>query len=375
MNPLSHQQAATSSQGSVSPLDLEDPATQYTHSSHKFDLLITRCVLAQQRQLSSNANQPQSVPTFLTYPGTRTNPFIIQEVGDIARKRTDFQLTRCREMASTVSPTFTCFSRFPLELQDMVWEEAAADLPVLDIQRFTAEITMADQHTNSAGPQRPLLCFTPHADFIDSTAGHRALLRACRDSREAAQAQIDHLLPIHYLTTDATGSLVARQASVPFNSSGHFCVSGLCLAINEATKGREARCSALPHPHRADHIIQKMQGLGEATASLIENLTISMTPDRVRYKGRWDHDFTDLCELEKVNHVATRMPNLRTASLICESVLNRRHSIDKRDFDRLHPSLPVVPASDRLTVVWHKLWVIWTREQNRSASEVTEEEP
>lgn len=267
-------------------------------------------------------------------------------------------------MACTVSNTFTCFLQLPLELQKMVWESAAANLSALDIQRFTAEITLTQPNADSNGWPRPLLCFTPHADFINVTSGHRSLLRACRESRQAAQKQIHCLLPIHYLTTDATGSLVTRQASVPFDPSGHFCISGLGDAILDASEGRGARGSKLLDSHSAEYIISQIQDLEQAT-SPIKNLTIVLGralnnfPSR-KYMLGWDDKVFDL--------IAFRMPNLKTASLTSEGVLDRRHHLDQQEFNKMHPSVAVFPVGERWweqrAVPWYTLWANWRYERD-----------
>lgn len=267
-------------------------------------------------------------------------------------------------MACAILTTFTCFLKLPVELQKMVWESAAANLPVLDIQRFTAEITLTQPNPDSNGWSHPLLCFTPHADFVNVTSGHRGLLRACRESRQAARKQIDCLLPIHYLTTDATGSLVTRQASVPFNASGHFCISGLGEAIQDASEGRTARGSKLLDSHSAEYIISQIQGLEQAT-SPIKNLTIVLGRalnefSREQYMLGWNDKIFDL--------IASRMPNLKTVSLTSEGVLNGRRHLDQQEFNRMHPSVAVFPMEQRWweqrAVPWYTLWANWKYERD-----------
>lgn len=273
-------------------------------------------------------------------------------------------------MACKISTAFTCFLKLPIELQKMVWESAAADLPVLDIQRFTAEITLTQSSADSKDWPRPLLCFTPHEDFIKVTSGHRGLLRACRESRQAARKQIHCLLPIHYLTTDAAGSVVTRQASVPFDPSGHFCVSGLGDAIQGASEGRGARGSKLLDPHSAEYITSQIQGLEQAT-SHIKNLTIVLGHALNKfYRGRymlawdgWDEEVFDL--------IVSRMPNLKTVSLISEGVLNRRHHFNQQEFNQMHPSVAVPPANERYRVqraiLSYTLLMNWMREREFSS--------
>ncbi|KAK2598752.1 hypothetical protein N8I77_012140 [Diaporthe amygdali] len=267
-------------------------------------------------------------------------------------------------MASNIDFTFHFFVKLPLELQKMVWEAAAMALPTLSIQRFKAEITMTQRDVYSNSPPRYLLCFTPHTDFISITSGHRGLLRACRESRATALEHIDCLLPIQYLTTDDTGTLVPRHASVPFNSSGHFCVSGLGPAIQEATEGRGARGSRLLHSHSAKYVVDHIQGLEEA-ASLIKILTIALDPaqnysDAQKYMLGWDKEAFDI--------IVSKMHNVERVSLIGEGVLNRRHHLDQEDFRAMHESIAVVPEYERewdeSAVPWYILWQNWKRQQS-----------
>lgn len=264
-------------------------------------------------------------------------------------------------MASIVSSTFPRFRKLPLELQIMVWKAAAANLPVLDIQRFTAEITLKQMGDHPHSPARPLLSFTSHPDYINLTTGHRGLLRACRESRKAAQPQIDCLLPIHFLTTDGTGNLVTRQAFVPFNPSGDFCISGLGDAIEKAKEGRGARGSRLGQPETATWILYEILGLEGATTSLIKNLTIALDDSFKAFEDirGWDDD--------AFNIIASRMPNLKTVTFTGEGILNRRHVISRCDFNRIHKRHTVIPEHERewgeCIVSWKSLWDDWTHAQ------------
>lgn len=267
-------------------------------------------------------------------------------------------------MAFTMTITLTCFPDLPIELQKMIWEEAAADLPVISIQRFNAEIVLSQKIVHTRNQPRPLLiCCTPHADFINLTTGHRGLLRACRESRKAAQRQIDCLLPIHYPTKDATGMVIPQQAFVPFNPSGYFCISGLGRAILCASRGRGARGSRLLRSQSVEDVIWDIQCLEATTTSLIKNLTIALDPTRVRsaqaYMVGWKERV-----LEKF---ASQMPNLKTVSLLSEAIINRRHHIDQIDFDRMHKTVSVVPENERAggetAVPWRTLWESWRRQQ------------
>lgn len=255
-----------------------------------------------------------------------------------------------------MTTTFTRFPELPTELQLDIWEDAAADLPNLDIQRFTARAAWTQG--NADGNDRPhyLICFTPHADFIRLTTGHRGLLASCRESRKAAEKHISgRLLHINYLTRDANGFKVPKQAFVPFNRAGRFCVSGLCLAMETATERRIPGGLEMLNPSWVRTIMDQVQlpGLDE---SPVENLTVALEPALPKrlatsYMNGWgDHFF---------EHIASRMPNLRTVSLIGEGALNRRHSIDQADFDLINRSVAVNPnhgSGNGQSAPWSRLW-------------------
>jgi hypothetical protein len=263
-------------------------------------------------------------------------------------------------MASNVSSTFTCFPKLPLELQQLVWGEAALAFSVFSVQRFTANIALPQQTADSQ--RGPLLYFTPHEDFIHTTSGYRSLFKVCRESRKAAQREIKYLLPIHYLTTDATGSLVPRQVSVPFDPSGHFCISGLARAF----EGIKERKEWSTHHPGVDYIVEnihRLQGLEMAITSPINHLMIALDPPRTGWRADYMRGWDD----RAFELIASRMPNLKTASLLGEAVMNRRHHLDQFEFDRIHQSVAVVPKNERegnrTAVCWSTLWKSWKRKQ------------
>ncbi|KAI3393420.1 hypothetical protein diail_4288 [Diaporthe ilicicola] len=251
--------------------------------------------------------------------------------------------------------TFHCFGELPVELQKTVWEAAASALPMSSIQRFTVEIVQGQRDEDSNSPPRHLVCFQPHTDFIKGTARHRDLLRACHESRAAALSSIGCLLPIHYLTRDSTGTLVSRQGSVPFNPSGHFCISGLRAAIEHAIEGRGARGSSLLPLLSRDIIFEYTEGLEGSTSSLIENLTIAL--ERTQ-------DNISVWEMYVFDSLASKLRNLKTISYTSEGVLDRRHHLSQQDFDDLHQTLPAHPETLwlglRYNALWYGLWARWT---------------
>lgn len=267
-----------------------------------------------------------------------------------------------------MTTTFTCFPKLPSELHWMIWERAVADLPHLDIQRFTAGVACikgnakknkTKGNTNKKNKPHHLICFTPHADLIRLTAAHRGLLAGCYDSRKAAKKHTSWpLLHINYLTTDANGDQVPKQGLVPFNRAGRFCVSGLCLAIITAQGAMERErprgSGMLNFIWDRDNIDQlQLQGLD---VSPVENLTVALEPAvpqyvATSYMNGWGNQFFE--------HIASRMPNLRTVSLIGEGALNRRHSIDQADFDLIHRRVAVNPnhgSGNGQSADWDWLW-------------------
>lgn len=248
----------------------------------------------------------------------------------------------------------------------MIWEDAAANLPVMSIQRFNAEIILSQQSSYACNrPHSLLICFTPHADFINLTTGHRGLLRACRESRKAAQREIDCLLPIHYPATDATGMVIPRQAFIPFNPSGYFCISGLGRAVGDAAMGRGARGSRLLSSPWEESVIGDIQGLEPTTTSMIKNLTIALDP--ARPLGPWQTIYMRGWNVRVFEEFASKMPNLKTVSLLGEAIMNRRHHLDQVDFDRMHKTVSVIPKNERAgwetAVPWCTLWESWRRQQ------------
>ncbi|POS81027.1 hypothetical protein DHEL01_v200600 [Diaporthe helianthi] len=266
-------------------------------------------------------------------------------------------------MASTGLNTFTLFADLPVELQMMIWEEAAAGLPALDIQRFTAEIISGKQNDDPRIPAIPTLCLTPHPDFIRSTIGYRGLFGACQLSRKFAKRLIPSFLPIRYLKRASDGSLVTLQAMVPFNPSGHFCIGRVVRAVMDADKyGIGARGSKMVGPHDMKDI-----RIPAETASRIKNLMLATDRKPIlwgshvlRAEGEvwWDEGFQS---------IGRQLPNLERASLLGEGILDRRHHFEKSDFDRLHQSVAVVPRHQRdptnEIVPWIVLWNGWFRQQ------------
>lgn len=239
-------------------------------------------------------------------------------------------------MASTTPTEFPSFPKLPPELREMVWDEAF-QIPTLDIQRFNAEIALHPDSPKMSCEARDLvLCLNPNDDFVQLTSGLVGLLRACRESRWAASANIKGYLPINYIARDIGDSFVVRFARVPFNPDGRLCISGLGPAFNNATKGYGARGILLPsyyYPHGLTGTIQC------PTFSEIKNLTITLD-----MPGDFEHLHLFLLGWNDrlFDNMAKRMHKLETVALVDEGVLNERHHIDVKEFEGLHKPAPVV---------------------------------
>lgn len=264
-------------------------------------------------------------------------------------------------MASSAFDTFAWFPYLPAELQKQVWEQAASDLPVLYIQQFTAEIVLTKQMNSHLDPAHAVLCFTPHPSFVNLTAGYRGLFGACQESRKAAQRLIHCLIPIHYPKMGDDGNLVVRQAMVPFEPSGRFCITGLARAMMDAQRcSRGARGSQLLRGLSKDEI-----QVAEAAIFPIKNLMIALEPEPpayakfYSYMGGWDDDSYEF--------IASRLPNLETASVVGEAILARRHYVDQPFFDRMSQSITVKPKHERgyheRAAPWKLLWDKWKRQR------------
>lgn len=241
-------------------------------------------------------------------------------------------------MSFTAPTEFLSFPKLPFELRQMVWDEI---LPTLDLQRFNAEIAPNPKSANSNKSEDLVLCLTPNEDFVQLTSGYMALLGACRESRWAAIAKIKCYLPINYIARDANGTLAVRSARVPFNPAGHFCISGLGPAFNDAAEGYGARGMELQAFHWSNNLAANIQCV---TFNEIRNVIISLDSARdfeskyLFMRGWDDRAFDDMVK---------RMIKLETVALVDEGVLNERHEIQPRDFEWLHkPALVVHPSED-----------------------------
>lgn len=238
---------------------------------------------------------------------------------------------------STTPTEFFSFSTLPVELRQMVWNEA---LPILDIQRFTVEIAYHPDSPHSDEAGNLVLCLTPHEDFVQLTKGHLGLLGACYESRMAAIAKIPCNLPINYIALDGDGGPVVRFARVPFNPDGQLCISGLGVASFNASCGRGARGMDLRTSDLPQYLAAEIQCV---TIPEIKNLTIALDPPMVYVRlSRFMRNFNKPI----VDNLAMRMDKLQTVALIDEGVLNERHGICPNDFDWLHKRAPVVRPSD-----------------------------
>lgn len=264
--------------------------------------------------------------------------------------------------ASKTCGDFASFPKLPLELQRMVWKEVARDLAHLDYQRFIFEIVQ-DSRADK-GDDSITLCFRPHEDFINLTFGHRALLQACRESRWAAHEQIECYLPIQYLDmgTTATNALRIREAKVPFNPNGQFCISGLGPAIENASHATGARNLPLPTRYGVEGVTQSIRGLELATSGMVKNLTIALDwpDDPVRA-----HNFLLGWDLEAFDTIALGFTNLQAVAVIGEGVMNRRHHIEERAFKFMHKPLRVEHgkgSKQEVSINWRKLYNTWEYE-------------
>jgi hypothetical protein len=252
-----------------------------------------------------------------------------------------------RQMASTSPRTFTRFPELPGELQIMVWEDAAANLPVIDIQRFVAGVTLERRKIRRREVFHPLICYTPHQDFKERTAPIRNLLGACKLAEEVALKWIDCLLPISYITKTAAGESITHQALVPYNRSGRFCVSGFKPALQNCMTGSDDTCTSSlgllqdrNHMATSRYISIKKQTDEETTASLVKNLMITLDSR----PSRW-HDLAQVntC-FEKMSTIASQLPNLKSVSVLGESALDRRQYFDQAYFDGMYKKITVIPT-------------------------------
>lgn len=94
---------------------------------------------------------------------------------------------------------FHLFPKLPAELRLEVWRQAVKNLPVPKIQEFDFDLA----YDSNASPEGRagnglVACFKPKHNL--QLAGHRGLLMACIDSREAFLNSGDyHMLPLTYL--------------------------------------------------------------------------------------------------------------------------------------------------------------------------------
>ncbi|KAI3393419.1 hypothetical protein diail_4287 [Diaporthe ilicicola] len=264
-------------------------------------------------------------------------------------------------MHSITSAEFLPFSKLPVELRRMIWDEAV--LAPMEYQRFNAEIARHPDLNTSNKAQSLVLCLTPHDEFIQLTSTHRGLLGACHESRAIASESVIHELPINYLAPDGRGSFAVRFARVPFNPDGRVCISGLGPAFDAAGDGHGARSMNLRWACPREYLAEAMQC---ATIPEVKNLTIALDPARDLESKRlfmlgWDG--------VAFNNLALRMPKLETVALVDEGVLGERGHMDAEDFSWMHkPARVVRPAEDddgwdyemdepsAVKIPWLQLW-------------------
>lgn len=255
------------------------------------------------------------------------------------------------------SPTPTEFSPFPglpIELRQMVWNEAVPN-PTQDFQRLKAEIASQLLNLNGRGL---VLCLTPHDEFVELTRDYLRLLGACRDSRAAALAKIDSWLPIHYIARDES----VRFTRVPFNSDGQLCISGLCEALDLAAKGYDARGDQVHHEIIGYRHMTIARGIQCVTLSKIKNLTIALDPPLDPWKSE---EFMLGWSCAGFDTLARRMLQLKTMALVDECWLNERRDIDSASFEWVHKPTPfgrwnAIEASeiyeDGVPILVHEAW-------------------
>lgn len=237
-------------------------------------------------------------------------------------------------MNSPTPTEFLYFPQLPVELREMIWDEA---LPTLDLQRFNAEIAPHPDSPESTKSEDLMLCLTPNDDFVQLTSGYVGLLGACRESRWAAMAKIKGYLPINYIARTADDAVAIRSAKVPYNPDGHLCISGLGPAFIAAAEGHGARgMKKLQKRHWPQPL---SEGIQCVTFPEIRNLTITLTmPEDFEsvhlFLLGWDD--------RVFGNMVQRMPKVETVALVDEGVLNERRHIDAEEFEGLHRPVRVV---------------------------------
>lgn len=99
----------------------------------------------------------------------------------------------------TKQPSFTRFGTLPVEIQIMIWKEAAANLDVF-VFHFNIDLIRDADREPTLDDWGYFACFTPSADLIVRTRPHRALLAAHPWARECTIKRLGGmLLPINYI--------------------------------------------------------------------------------------------------------------------------------------------------------------------------------
>lgn len=171
---------------------------------------------------------------------------------------------------------FKYFGKLPLEIQRMIWQQAAAVLPELEPHRYRLTISVLEttiahkRHSVSFNRRKPGItaCLDPPDGFAAATRDLRALLSTCRLARRIAKQAIvprngDYLCITHY-TKNARG-MARRKTTVRSWNHG-----GLCLEVEQGvfTPGEFRAAKAITAPYCTDQggysridMITNMMGL------------------------------------------------------------------------------------------------------------------
>ncbi|KAK7737124.1 hypothetical protein SLS63_002915 [Diaporthe eres] len=156
--------------------------------------------------MAGNMGFPPVTEADLNFPTGFTKGSPLEARFNIARENFNREYSHLRHTDGhycatriDIEPVFHLFPRLPAELRLEVWKQAVKNLPIPKVQEFDFDLA----YDPNAAPQGRagnglVACFKPKHNR--QLAGHRGLLMACIDSREAFLNSGDyHMLPLTYL--------------------------------------------------------------------------------------------------------------------------------------------------------------------------------
>lgn len=247
--------------------------------------------------------------------------------------------------------TFHGFGSIPAELQQQIWEDAADSLPTITVCEFRFGLAQHKTLGRTRGDPGLVACFHPSKRLIVQTHGHRALLKACAQSRLQVLKRFD-MLPFQHAVSSGPETTETRQGRVPFDTEASWLViTDLAEVVDKTFQG--ASNIELPDHFETPHIFSRIGGFD--FAPMVKKVSIALDPSFEHSLSRGPD--SALC----VEHILTKLDQVERVGHISMAILQDGLDLPKKRFRHYNRTLTLTPGRHHAHFRRRRNWVTWSQ--------------